>query len=377
MTALRRAKMAIALVLAAALAAVAVDARADGVGRYQQRNLVTDVTDGSISADKVDSNLVNAWGIAFNPFGPVWVAANGTGVSVLYDGAGVAQPTTTPQPLVVSIPAAAGRDGSNPTGIVFNGSTGFVVRSGGNSGPAAFLFVTEDGVLAGWNRSVDATHAVLVKDNSASGTVYKGLALSAGGNGSLLYATDFHNNKIDVWDSTFASVTLPGGAFTDPKLPDGYAPFGIQAINGNLYVTYAKQDDAAHDDVKGRGFGFVNVFDPNGMLLGRFASRGRLNAPWGIALAPDGFGDFRDSLLIGNFGDGRINAFDLATGQALGELRGPDGKAITIDGLWGIAFGNGFAGQPVNTLFFAAGPAEESHGLYGRIDPLPNAHHND
>ena len=370
------ARAAIAFVLVAAMAWIASEADADGLGRYQQRNLVTDVTDGSITAEHVDPNLVNAWGVAFNPFGPVWVAANGTGVSVLYDGSGVAQPTTTPQPLVVSIPAAAGQDGSNPTGIVFNGSTGFVVKSGPNSGPAAFLFVTEDGVLAGWNRAVDATHAILVKDNSGSGTVYKGLALSAGGNGSLLYATDFHNNKIDVWDNTFTPVTLPAGAFTDPSLPDGFAPFGIQAINGNLYVTYAKQDDARHDDVKGRGLGFVNVFDPNGALLGRFASRGRLNAPWGIALAPDGFGDFRDSLLIGNFGDGRINAFDLATGQALGELRGQDGKAITIDGLWGIAFGNGFAGQPVNTLFFAAGPADESHGVYGRIDPLPNARHH-
>ena len=332
-------------------------AYADNDGRYQQHNLVSD---GFVVADHTDSNLVNAWGIAFNAFGPVWVSDNGTGTSTVYNGAGTLL-------LTVTIPPASGAQTANPTGIVFNANASpasFPV----NSSAAKFIFVTEDGVLAAWN---GGPNAVLVHDNSASGTVYKGLAISAGGNGAMLYATDFHHNKIDVWDSSFAPVTIPPGAFSDPTLPAGFAPFGIQAINGNLYVTYAKQDADAHDDVAGKGLGFVDIFDPNGNMLGRFASRGRLNSPWGIALAPAGFGALGDSLLIGNFGDGRINAFDLATGEPLGQLKGADGHPLVIDGLWGLAFGSGFVGQSVNALFFTAGPGGEAHGLYGRIDPLP------
>jgi len=266
----------------------------------------------------------------------------------------------------------------NPTGIVYNGSTGFVVTQPTPpcninpcpSGPALFIFATEDGFIARWNTTADAANAIVVANGSA-GAVYKGLALSAGGNGSLLYATDFHNNKIDVFDSAFAKVTnLPAAAFTDPKIPAGFAPFGIQAINGNLYVTYAKQDADAHDDVAGKGLGYVDVYDSNGNLIDRVASKGPLNSPWGLALAPAGFGDFSNSLLVGNFGDGRINAFDLATGHSLGALKGADGKPITIDGLWGLAFGNGFLGQPVNSLFFTAGSNGESDGLYGRIDAI-------
>jgi len=358
-------RLVVALATVIALSAAPV-AQADPGGRYQQHNLVTD---GFIVADHTDANLVNPWGIAFNPFGPVWIADNGSGLSTLYNGAGV------PQALVVSIPPATGAAAGNPTGIVFNGSNGFVVTKGTASGPAKFIFATEDGVVAGWNPTVDLTHAILVKDNSGSGAVYKGLALSAGGNGSLLYATDFRNNKIDVWDSTFAPVLLPAGAFTDPKIPSGFAPFGIQAINGNIYVTYAKQDAARHDDVKGMGLGYVDVFDPNGNLLDRVASKSKLNAPWGLALAPAGFGDFSNSLLVGNFGDGHINAFDIATGEFLGQLMGMDGKPITIDGLWGVAFGNGFVGQPVNTLFFTAGPNGEADGLYGRLDAVAGDGH--
>ncbi|HSQ80392.1 MAG TPA: TIGR03118 family protein [Casimicrobiaceae bacterium] len=351
--------MAAATLIALSLTSVA---RADSEGRYQQHNLVSD---GFVTADHTDPNLVNPWGIAFNPFGPVWIADNGSGLSTLYNGTG------TPQALVVIIPPAAAAAGGNPTGIVFNGSNGFVVSTSSNSGPAKFIFATEDGVIAGWNPAVDGTHAILVKDNSTTtGAVYKGLALSAGGNGSLLYATDFHNNKIDVWDSTFATVTLPPGAFADPTIPSGFAPFGIQAIGGNIYVTYAKQDAARHDDVKGMGLGYVDVFDPNGRLIERVASRGKLNAPWGIALAPAGFGEFRNTLLIGNFGDGHINAFDNATGESYGQLKGVDGKPIAIDGLWGMAFGNGFAGQSVNTLFFTAGSNDEADGLYGSLDAV-------
>jgi uncharacterized protein (TIGR03118 family) len=345
-------------------------ARADLGGRYQQRNLVSD---GSIAADHTDANLVNAWGIAFNPFGFVWVADNGTGAATLYDGPGM------PQSLIVTIPGVGGAKG-NPTGIVFSGSpSDFIVPKGATAGPKAgparFIFATEDGVIAGWSPVANMTQALLVADNSPSGAVYKGLALSADGNRFLLYATDFHNNKIDVWDNNFDPVTLAAGAFTDPRLPAGFAPFGIQAINGNLFVTYAMQDEDRHDDVKGRGLGFVNVFDPSGKLIGRFASRGRLNAPWGVALAPSGFGVFEGRLLVGNFGDGRINAFSVATGQFLGQLRDVDGRPLEIDGLWGLAFGNGLNGQPINTLFFTAGPADETQGLYGRLDPLPFGSH--
>jgi uncharacterized protein (TIGR03118 family) len=257
---------------------------------------------------------------------------------------------------------------------VFNGANTFLVTAATNSF-AGFIFSTEDGVIAAWAPTVDPTQAILVKDNSSMGAQYKGLALSAGGNGQLLYATDFHNGKIDVWNSSFNPVTLPAGAFVDSDIPAGFAPFGIQAINGNIFVTYAKQDADRHDDVAGKGLGYVNVFDPNGKLLDRIASKDPLNAPWGLTLAPAGFGEFSSSLLVGNFGDGRINAFDLVTGKYLGALKGENGHPIEIEGLWGLAFGNGFNSQPVNTLFFTAGPDDEEHGLYGRIDGIPEHGH--
>lgn len=326
---------------------------------YQQHNLVSD---GFVHADHTDPKLINAWGVAFNPFGPIWVADNNSGVATIYDGLGVAVP------LVVNIPSPGNPTGGGaPTGIVFNASAGFEVSTGN---PGRFIFATEDGLIAAWAPTVDMTHAIKVVDNSAS-AVYKGLALSAGGTGSLLYAADFHNARIDVFDQSFKPVKLPVGAFTDPKIPVGFAPFGLQAINGDIYVAYAKQDAAKHDDVPGKGFGFVNVFDPNGHLIRRVASGGALNAPWGMTLAPAGFGKFSNRLLVGNFGDGRVNAYDLATGRFLGQLQAPNGQPITIDGLWGITFGNGFVNAPVNTLFFAAGPGAEKHGLYGRLDAVP------
>jgi uncharacterized protein (TIGR03118 family) len=355
------------LALVASPAAYAGDEHREA-RKYQQHNLVSD---GFVPADNTDPNLVNAWGITFNPFGAVWIADNGTGVSTLYDGNGKPQPQ--PTQLVVQIPPPANNPSGKgtPTGIELNITPGFVVTQGSASGPARFLFATEDGVIAGWSPDVDATHAIRVIDNSVkTGAVYKGLTLSAGGNGSLLYAADFHNNRIDVFDSKFAPVTLSAGAFTDPDLPAGFAPFNVQQINGDIYVTYAKQDAAKHDDVPGKGFGFVNVFDPNGHLLRRVVSDGELNAPWGVTLAPAGFGKFSNRLLIGNFGDGTIHAYDLAKGKFIGTLKGPDRKPIQIEGLWGLRFGNGFLNQPVNTLFFTAGPGDEQHGLYGRIDPV-------
>jgi len=346
--------------LALFLSVPTVQAQQPGVF-YQQHNLVSD---GALSADHFDPNLVNAWGLAFNPFGPAWVADNGTGVATVYDGSGNALP------LVVQIPTPSSSSGGAVTGAVYNGSPSFVVTENAVSAPSRFLFDTEDGVIAGWAPNVDGTHAIKVIDNSGSGAIYKGIAISAGGTGARLYATDFHNAKVDVFDGSFHPVALAGSAFQDSHIPAGFAPFGIAAIGGDLYVTYAKQDAAREDDVKGPGLGYVDVYDPSGKLLRRFAARGPLNAPWGIAPAPAGFGRSSNLLLIGNFGDGRINAYDAVSGTSRGKLRSSNGQPIQIDGLWGLAFGNGYDNQPVNTLFFTAGPQDESHGLYGRITPI-------
>ncbi len=340
--------------------AVGAQERSEAPRAYEVHNLVSDLPE---AADHQDPNLVNAWGIVFNPNGPAWVNDNGSGVSSLYDGDGNAFPLASP--LVVTIP---GPDGpSAPTGIVFNSSSDFAVAPGK---PALFIFATEDGTIAGWNPTVDPDNAILVVPNSGysgSGDIYKGLALAANGKGHFLYATDFHNGRIAVFDKNFQPVA-PSGSFEDPQIPDGYAPFGIQNIQGNLYVTYAKQDADRHDDVAGQGHGFVRVYDADGNLLSRVASRGQLNSPWGLALAPAGFGRFSNRLLVGNFGDGAINAYDPAGGTFQGQLRETRGRVIHIDGLWGLSFGNGVLDQPTDVLFFTAGPGGESHGLYGRIE---------
>ncbi len=336
---------------------------AGGRNAYAVTPLVTDTGAGGTHAD---ANLVNGWGVAFNPTGPVWIADNGSGKSTLYDGTG------NPIPLVVGIPAAPSRGAAwgSPTGIVFNGSSQFVVSSGTGktltAAPAKFLFASEDGIISGWAPSVDLHNARIAVDNSARAAVYKGLAQSGSGATLQLYATDFHNRRIDVFDGNFQPVDLPG-AFHDPDAPADYAPFGIQNINGDLYVTYAKQDSAQHDDVAGAGLGFVDVYDPMGRLITHFAAHGALNAPWGLALAPRSFGRFGGALLVGNFGDGVVNAYDARTGEPLGKLRRKDGQVIHIDGLWGLAFGNGVDAQPVDTLFYAAGPGGEQHGAYGAI----------
>lgn len=329
---------------------------------YEQHNLVSD---GTIPADHTDPDLVNPWGIVFNPTAVVWIADNGTGVSTLYNGLG------EKQSLVVTIPLPPGGTGtSKPTGIVFNGSNDFEVSKGTASGPSRFIFATEDGTISGWSPTVDPTNAILKVDNSMSGAVYKGLAMAANGTGNFLYATDFHNNRIDVFDKDFKPATLTA-SFSDPRIPAGFAPFGIQNLQGNLYVTYAKQDAAQHDDVAGQGLGFVNVFDANGKLIRRIATRGQLNAPWGLAMAPADFGRFSNRLLVGNFGDGTINAYDVANGTFRGQLRKADGHPLKIDGLWGLSFGNGHLNQPTNALFFTAGPDGENHGLFGKIEPAP------
>ena len=331
---------------------------------YAATNLISDVNNSSnpYSTANVDANLVNAWGIAFNPNGFVWVANAGTSTSTLYDGNG------TKQSLVVAIPAGAAGP-ANPTGIVFNGSTtDFAVTQGAATGASPFVFVGEAGTVSGWSPGVNLNAAITVFDGAASGAVFKGAALAGSGGANFLYVTDFHNGSVLVFDAAFHKVTVAGG-FTDATLPAGYAPFGIQAIGGMLYVTYAKQDAAAHDNVDGAGLGLIDVFDATGHFVKRLVDvGGPLNSPWGMALAPANFGTFSNALLVGNFGDGKINAFNASTGASLGSLSNAASSPIAINGLWGIAFGNGINNQPTNTLFFAAGPGDEAHGVYGRID---------
>jgi len=321
------------------------------------------VSDGSVTSDFTDANLVNGWGIVFGATTPVWVSDNGTGKSTLYDGTG------KPVPLVVTIPGVMGQWG-NPTGVVFNVSTtDFSFTTTNSSGAkvssvAKFIFATESGTIAAWS---GGGTAVTVVDRSTWNAVYKGLAYGGNGAGHMLYAADFHNNRVDVFDSTFSPVTLAADAFKDPHLPWGYAPFGIQAINGDIYVSYAKQDADAHDEIAGAGFGFVDVYDPDGKLISRVVSHEGLNAPWGMTLAPASFGEFGGALLVGNFGDGTISAYSPVSGHFLGYLQDKWHHRLKIDGLWGIAFGNGVLSQKTNALYYAAGPSEESHGVYGVI----------
>jgi uncharacterized protein (TIGR03118 family) len=318
------------------------------------------VSDGAVAAAHTDANLKNSWGIAFNPQGFVWVADNGTNVATLYDGNGV------PQSLVVTIPS--GKNGAaSPTGIVFNGTQSFTVTENGKSGVAAFIFAGEGGTITAWAPAAGPTNAFVLYDDGTGGAVYKGLALAAMNNSNFLYATDFHNNKIDVFNTAFIKVAMPG-SFSDPAIPPGFAPFGIQAIGSNLFVTYAMQDAAKHDDVAGAGLGMVDMYDTAGNLKQRFVTGAPLNAPWGIAQAPANFGSMSGAILIGNFGDGTINAFNASTGQSMGPLDGSNGSPIVEPGVWGIAFGNNLSNQPSNTLFFAAGPNAEADGVYGRID---------
>ena len=352
------------LILAGALVFAAGSASAQ---RYIQHNLVSDVPS---LAPRTDPNLVNAWGIAHSPSGPIWIANNHTGTSTVYHSNGL--PVPGPQtPLVVTIPAAPGNtEGGVPTGTVFNGTGQFIVSQGGKSGPSIFLFAGEDGTVSGWSPGVNFTQAILAVDNSATGAVYKGIALGSTGAGNFIYVTDFHNAKVDVYDSSFAPAG--GFSFSDPSLPAGYAPFGIANIGGNLFVSYALQlGPENEDDDAGPGHGFVDEYDTTGILIRRFASDGTLNSPWGIALAPANFGVFSGALLVGNFGDGRINAFVLSDGTFLGQMANPNGSPLEIEGLWGLAFGNGTqAGGAANQLFFTAGPEDESHGLFGRIQAV-------
>jgi uncharacterized protein (TIGR03118 family) len=322
------------------------------LANFKITSLVADTA--AAGAAHADANLVNAWGIAFNPAGFVWVTDNGTSKSTLYDGNGV------PQTLVVSTQPG-------PTGIIYNGTQDFKITQNGVTAASPFVFAGETGVIAAWSPTVNRTATVTVFDGSSANKVYKGLANARYLGLNYLYAADFHNNKVDVFDSTFAPAVLPG-AFKDPGLPAGYAPFGIQAIGNNIYVAYAKRPATGDDEVAGAGLGIISVFDTAGNFVKQLVNGGALNAPWGMAMAPANFGAASNMLLVANFGDGKINAYNPTTGVLAGPLATIDKTPIKIDGLWGLAFGPGVNSQPTNTLFFTAGPSDETHGQYGRID---------
>ena len=358
------------IVSAGALAAGALAAAPAGAsahtGGYRQINLVSDQRG---KAPLRDRDLVNAWGLAASPGtnaspgSPLWVADNGSDKATLYAGASAT--SVSKVPLTVNVTGAA------PTGQVFNGDgSAFIVKDDqGNSGSALFIFDTENGTIDGWSPNVGGPSPSTVTEvarNNGANAVYKGLAVATVRGKSFLYATNFRSGRVEAYDSTFTPVELPGGLFVDPKLPAGYGPFGIAEIRGKLYVSFAQQDATLHDDVGGAGHGFVDVFTNTGAFVHRLVTRGALNSPWGMALAPASFGRFGGDLLVGNFGNGMINAYNPNTGARLGQLRQANGMPIHIDGLWGLKFGNGNAAK-TGQLLFSAGPNGESNGLLGKI----------
>ena len=359
------------IVAAGALAAGALGAAPAGaaahVSAYRQINLVSDQAG---KANLKDPDLVNAWGLAASPGtnaspgSPLWVADNGSDKATLY-AAGSSPTSVSKVPLTVDVTGAA------PTGQVFNADpNAFTVSdSQGNSGSSLFLFDTENGTIDGWSPNVGgpspSTVTEVARDNGAN-AVYKGLAVATVQGKSFLYATNFRSGRVEAYDSTFTPVEMPGGLFVDPGLPAGYGPFGIAEIMGHLYVSFAKQDATLHDDTAGPGHGFVDVFTNTGAFVRRLVTRGALNSPWGMALAPRSFGRFGGDLLVGNFGNGLINVYNATNGAWLGRLSQRNGLPIQIDGLWGLMFGNGNAAG-TNELIFSAGPSKESHGLLGKI----------
>jgi uncharacterized protein (TIGR03118 family) len=332
---------------------------------YIVRNLTSDIPD---LADYTDPNLKGAWGISESSSSPFWISDAGSGLSTLYTSTGV--PVTA---VVVTIPPSktTGVTGTGtPTGTVYNGTTGFAVASGD---PAAFIFDTLDGTISGWNHTVNATEAQVMVDNSATGAVYTGLAIGTNGSNTYLYAANFNSGAIEVYDSNYNPVTLTN-AFQDSNLPAGYAPFNIQNLAGNLYVAYALQNTDKNFAVLGAGDGYVDVYSTAGSLMDRLISGGHLNAPWGLAIASSGFGDYANDLLVGNFGDGTVNVFDATTGAYIATLNDVYGIPITIPNLWALQVGNGGSGGDSNAVYFTAGipgPDNGNHGLFGRLQAAP------
>ncbi|MEP7057290.1 MAG: TIGR03118 family protein [Caldimonas sp.] len=338
-----------------AVGAVLALAATSSAAQFSVTNLVTD-DQAANPARITDVGLVNAWGLSYPATGPFWISSNGTGTADLY-AVNPATQNTVKQALTVTIPG----DGS-VTGQVFNGNA--AAAFGGD----LFLFVSEDGTVSGWRGALGSTAEALVSGSAAN--VYKGAAFATTAGSSYLYAANFRAGSIDVDKGSAASPSLTG-AFVDPLLPSGFAPFNIQNLGGTLYVTYAKQDGTKHDEIAGAGLGLVDSYDLQGNLLARIATGGTLNAPWGLAIAPSSFGALAGALLVGNFGDGRINAYDVTTHAFLGQILDLSGSELTIDGLWAIAPGNnGNAGSSA-LLYFTAGPDDESHGVFGVLTPVP------
>jgi uncharacterized protein (TIGR03118 family) len=337
-------------------------------GGYLQTNLTSNLAN---TAANPDSHLVNAWGLAYGPSGPWWVADAGSGASTLYKSDG------TPLSLVVPVPPATGTGPGSPTGIVFNSAgSGFKVTEGSSSGSAVFIFATLDGTISGWAPGVDPNNNAIIAVPSKPGASYDGLAFDTDGIGrNLLYGADLGTGKIDVFNSSFASTTVPGG-FVDPKLPSNYAPFNVQNLGGLLYVAYALKDTPTSlEDDAGPGHGFIDVFNSDGVLQQHLVQHGQLNSPWGMAMAPANFGAFSNDLLVGNNGDGTIHAYNPHTGAFVGTVKDGQGHPIVIDQLWAIKFGNGASAGPTNTLFFAAGPNNYADGLFGSLQAIPSLKH--
>jgi uncharacterized protein (TIGR03118 family) len=338
--------------------------------------LVADNTTVVATVTTIDANLQNPWGIAVAPGLPFWIADNNSNLSTLYSGTGQNETgaITGSNAVGITIPPSAAGVPSNPTGQVYNGTGGFLIPTTNGEETALFIFDGEGGTIVGWAKDSGATAVTAYDDGIANGAqhaVYKGLALGTVNGATYLYATDLHNNKVDVFDTTFSKPAAMQGKFIDPTIPPGFAPFGIATLGGQLYVTFAMQDTAKHDEVTGAGLGYVDVFDLSGNFVSRFASAGALNAPWGIAVAPSGFGSFSGDVLVGNFGDGTINIFmpngSLATD--VGQLAVANGGTFTIPGLWGLEFGNGDSDKPLTTLFYTAGFADQTDGVFGSIAP--------
>jgi uncharacterized protein (TIGR03118 family) len=353
---------------------------------YQQTNFVSDIQG---LAPTQDGHLLNPWGLIASSTSPWWVSDNNGGVSTLYNGN-----TGAIVPLVVNIPPlnASGNGTGTPTGVVFTAAAGFMFTVKVNNTPvtaaSVFTFVTEDGTIVAWGPGInpsDAPHdAFVVVDNSANptaatGAVYKGATIAQmdAGGPFFLYVANIRAGRIEVYDTSFKPVTLGGrdddDAFRDEEIPEGFAPFNVQEINGNLYVTFAKQNASKHDDFDFPGFGFVDKFSPKGKLLQRLEHGPWLNAPWGVALAPANFGFFSNHLLIGNAGSGQIAVYDADSGHLDGLFRDANGHAIQNDRLWALRFGNDHAAGPSNWLFFTAGISDEAHGLFGFFTPADNS----
>ncbi|HZQ67551.1 MAG TPA: TIGR03118 family protein [Terriglobales bacterium] len=319
------------------------------MAQYKLTNLVSNIPG---KANHTDTNLINAWGIARGATSPFWVSDNGTGLSTLYDGTG------NPQSLIVTIPSATGNGIGFPTGIVINGSGDFVVSDNQLSGAAVFLFATLDGTISGWSPTVNLNNARIGANKSKEGAVYTGLAISSGTTGNFLYAANAGQNRVDVFDGKFKLVNT----FTDKNVPETFAPYGIQDINGEVYVTFASTGSVAG--------GLIDVFSEQGVFIKRLSSDSHLNQPWGLALAPKNFGPFSNALLVSNnLPNGVINAFNGTTGKFLGTLSDSTGKALKIEQIWGLEFGGGStANGAVNQLFFTAGPANYTNGRFGVIE---------